>query len=495
MAGSAITPAGTAMAETWETEQEKNYLVVLREDAASDINTMLDGVDVVDVSDHRNYMVLSMTSEEAAALSQDDRIVSVEEDIIVTAQTQEDDLDTVVVLEDLVKQPKYEWNLTAIHAAPNELAAYQTDESQVRVAVLDSGTSVSENLDVEQYINLVSAEQEVTTYDEDGTGHGTAVAGILAANDDGEGIVGVAPDVTLYSVKVFDYSNAAPISRIIEGIYWAIDHDIHIINMSFGTNVNSYALHQAVKAAQEADILMVAAAGNSAAVEYPAAYPEVIAVGATDYQGKRASFSAVGEALELVAPGECVLTNSFYGGMMALNGTSLSAPHVAGAAAVLWAKDMSKSSDFIRQLLNASANRSLGAAEEYGNGLLDVQNAFEIYQEFEANYVPGLSDYAGITENTEPYVMGENPGYVVGSWGTIDHYVTINLGKGNYTTANLRLMKDTSYYLDSSKEFKAATISNFHGGQNSGSKSERKTTNYVNDVIFLYNCAKAIKGM
>lgn len=495
MAGSAITPAGTAMAETWEAGQEKNYLVVLREDASSDINTMLDGVDVVDVSDHRNYMVLSMTSEEAAALSQDDRIVSVEEDIIVTAQTQEDDLDTVVVLEDLVKQPKYEWNLTAIHAAPDELAAYQTDESQVRVAVLDSGTSVSENLDVEQYINLVSAEQEVTTYDEDGTGHGTAVAGILAANDDGEGIVGVAPDVTLYSVKVFDYSNAAPISRIIEGIYWAIDHDIHIINMSFGTNVNSYALHQAVKAAQEADILMVAAAGNNAAVEYPAAYPEVIAVGATDYQGKRASFSAVGEALELVAPGECVLTSSFYGGIMALNGTSLSAPHVAGAAAVLWAKDMSKSSDFIRQLLNASANRSLGAAEEYGNGLLDVQHAFEIYQEFEANYVPGLSDYAGITENTEPYVMGENPGYVMGSWGKIEHYVTINLGKGKYTTANLELMKDTSRYLDVNGDFKAGTISNFHGGKNSGSKSKRETTNYVNDVIFLYNCAKAIKGM
>ncbi len=470
----------------------KNYLIVLREDVPLAAMYNTEG----EVSNH-NYMVVPMTEQEAAEILLDERIVSVEEDVIVTAMTEDDNTDEIVRLENLLQpSQEYEWNLTAIHATPEDLAMYPTDESQIRVAVLDSGTSVCEDLDVTEYLNLVDEEQDITTYDEDGTGHGTAVAGILAANDDQDGILGVAPDVDLYSVKVFDYSNAAPISRIIEGIYWAIDNDIHILNMSFGTNVNSYALHQAIQAADEAGILMVAAAGNSGVVEYPAAYPEVIAVGAVDYQGVRADFSATGAALELTAPGECVLTDSFYGGIMALNGTSLAAPHVAGAAALLWAKDTTKSSDFIRQLMNASANCSLGSTEEYGNGLLDVRRAFEIYDEFAANYVPGVSEYAGMDANMEEYTSGEISECVVGLWFPSKHGTTIDQGVGNYNSTQLAIMRATSAYMDNSKKYKSNWKQcYFHGGRNYNSYDSQSTNNYVNDLMFLYNVAMELKGM
>lgn len=490
MVGASITPS---YAEETVDDSEKNYLIVFNEDISSATYSTVPDEEAS--FGNRNLLVLSMTAEEAAELSLDDRVVSIEEDIIVTAMSENENM-TSIISENDISQDNYEWNLVAIHATPEDLAAYPTDESVVKVALLDSGTGVCEDLDVIEYINLVPEEQDIITYDEDGTGHGTAVAGILEANDDNEGIIGVAPDVSLYSVKVFDYSNTAPISRIVEGIYWAIDHDINIINMSFGTDVNSYALHQAIQAADAAGILMVAAAGNNTMVEYPAAYPEVIAVGATDYEGNRADFSATGETLELMAPGVCVLTDSFYGGIMALNGTSLAAPHVAGAAAVLWAKDMSKSSDFIRQLMNASANRSLGAANEYGNGLLDVKHAFEIYDEFEASYVPGVYTYDEINENMQEYVIGDNPGYVVGSWGSSIHNATIDQGNGYYFDDNLQYMKNVSLFLDQNTNFTCDDkTACFHGGRNYGSKSARKTSNYVNDLVFMYKLAIALKGM
>lgn len=189
-----------------------------------------------------------------------------------------------------------------------------------------------------------------------------------------------------------------------------------------------------------------------------------------------------------------------------MDGTSLSAPQVAGAAAVLWAKDMSKSSDFIRQLLNASANRSIGTGEEYGNGLLDVRHAFEIYDDFEESYVPGVFEYAGIVENTEPYVAGDEPGYVVGSWSSTQHDASINQGTG-YTSIQLKNMRKVSAFLDIASGSESArpnqevffnsnnANANFHGGRNLGSSSRRETTNYVGDLIVLYQLAVALKGM
>ena len=196
---------------------------------------------------------------------------------------------------------------------------------------------------------------------EDVSGHGTSVASVIAAKQNDIGITGINPNAELYSVKILDDQKKASLSGIIEGIYWCIDHDIDIINMSFGTSVKSEILEQVIKEADKAGILMIAAAGNKgerageSTVEYPAAFAEVIAVGASTPQGEVSDMSSVGKEVELMAPGESVPATGYFDEVIKTDGTSMAAPHVAGVASILWAKDRSKSSAYIRALLNASA--------------------------------------------------------------------------------------------------------------------------------------------
>lgn len=142
----------------------------------------------------------------------------------------------------------------------------------------------------------------------DGTGHGNSVAGLIAAADNKTGITGINPNVEIFSIRVLDDNNISPISRVIEGIYMAIEENVNIINMSFGVNTYSAALEKAVKDAKKAGILIIAAAGNtgSKGVEYPAAFDEVMAVGLVDQHGIIAESSAEGAEVEIVAPGELV---------------------------------------------------------------------------------------------------------------------------------------------------------------------------------------------
>ena len=107
----------------------------------------------------------------------------------------------------------------------------------------------------------------------------------------------------LYSAKVLDNKNVAPLSRIIEAINWAIEEKVNIINMSFGTTANSQALYNAIKKADDAGILLIASAGNNETVEYPAKYEEVVAVGSRNAEGELSEQSASGDELEVVAPG------------------------------------------------------------------------------------------------------------------------------------------------------------------------------------------------
>ena len=120
-------------------------------------------------------------------------------------------------------------------------------------------------------VNFVDDEDNISVWYQDLTGHGTTIASVIVGDED-NGFEGVNSEVDLYSVKVLDENNQAPISRIVEGIYWCIENDINIINMSFGTSSYSKALEKAVEDAYNNNILMVAAAGNKETdVEYPAA--------------------------------------------------------------------------------------------------------------------------------------------------------------------------------------------------------------------------------
>ena len=157
--------------------------------------------------------------------------------------------------------------------------------------------------------------------------------------------------------------------------------EVDIINISFGTRTDSEAMHAAIQRAYAAGILIVAAAGNNGVVEYPAAYEEVIAVGAINPTGERAEGSAVGDELELVAPGVQIVSTGAFGGLCVAGGTSLAAPHVTAVASILWQKDKTVSADFIRSLLAFTANQ-YGENYEYGYGLVDLEFALGQYDAF-----------------------------------------------------------------------------------------------------------------
>ncbi|SFR18261.1 Subtilase family protein [Desulfoscipio geothermicus DSM 3669] len=132
----------------------------------------------------------------------------------------------------------------------------------------------------------------------DDNGHGTHVAGIIAAVNDNIGVVGVAPQAELYAVKVLSANGSGYLSDIIEGLEWCITNNMQVINMSLGTSSEVQSFHDAVIKVYNAGIVMVAAAGNSGpgdnTVEYPAKYEEVIAVSATSDNDAIASFSSRG---------------------------------------------------------------------------------------------------------------------------------------------------------------------------------------------------------
>ena len=149
-------------------------------------------------------------------------------------------------------------------------------------------------------------------------------------------VEGLNSNVELYSARVLDEEASAPVSRIIEAIDWAIEKEVNIINISWGTESDSEELHNAIKKAYNKGILIIAAAGNNGTIEYPAKYDEVMAVGSVDSTGQVAENSASGEELEVVAPGENVPVYDMLGAILSASGTSYAAPQVTALAAILW---------------------------------------------------------------------------------------------------------------------------------------------------------------
>jgi len=208
----------------------------------------------------------------------------------------------------------------------------------INVAIIDTGISI-QHPDVASNIKGgISTVAYTTSYNDD-NGHGTHVAGIVAAIDNTIGVVGAAPVADIYAIKVLDSKGSGWLSDIIEGIQWAIANNMQVINMSLGTASDSQSFHDAVISAKTAGIVVVAAAGNSGprprSVLYPAKYPEVIAVSATDQTNTLAKFSSRGPEVDLAAPGVSIYS-AYKGTIYAtLSGTSMASPHVAGAVALV----------------------------------------------------------------------------------------------------------------------------------------------------------------
>ncbi|PSP27384.1 serine protease [Halobacteriales archaeon QH_2_65_14] len=209
----------------------------------------------------------------------------------------------------------------------------------------------------------------------DDGGHGTHVAGIIAAEDGDSGVVGVAPDATLHALKVCSGSGGCRTSSIVEAIRYAADQGWGVVNLSLGSPQESPALQTAGQYALEAGVLPVAAAGNRGSpdsVGYPAAYDEFLAVSATTIEDGTADFSSRGPEIDIAAPGADVCSADLDG-YAPRDGTSMASPHVAGAAAQVMA-DGSGPAETRERLLDTAEDLGLPETDQ-GSGLVDVAAA------------------------------------------------------------------------------------------------------------------------
>lgn len=426
-----------------------------------------------------------LTPAQAQELKQDKEIEAVEKNSMFRASGRGAEANQKKKSRDA---DSYNWNFKIIGAKKDQ-SYHPGEKNRIKIAVMDSGIDVSEDVRVAERVNLVDEEKQIAPYYEDITSHGTSIAGIIAD---------INPDAEIYSVRVLDAKNTATLERVVEGIYWCIEHDIDVINMSFGTTADRTALKSAVRDAEEAGILMVGAVGNSGkdTVEYPAAYDGVIAVGGVDKTAVKTKESGTGEQVELMAPGSQLLTDGAYGGSMITGGTSMSAAHVTAAASVIWQKDKSKPPVFVRGLLNQSAKK-LGCQNEYGNGLVNIKYAIKNYRKYEKNYRETMSggEEEIIPANEEAVETFDEVDLVEGRWSTTGHKSLIDGANADvgFTYNEMLIIKDACAKVDGigGPGYDVSIDSEYHFAHNTRHVLHGRY-NYVSTIDFLYKVARKV---
>lgn len=275
----------------------------------------------------------------------------------------------------MAARPELTWGVQRLRAP----AAWQETEGRgVRVAIIDTGIDTTHPDLVGQVDGGYSAitRSEASGAYQDDNGHGTHVAGTVAALRDGKGVVGVAPQARLYAVKVLDADGSGNLSDVIDGIVWAASNDMQVANMSLGAPFGSETMQRALRFAAGRGMIVVAAAGNSGgSVGFPGAYPEAIAVAASDFQDKLAPFSSRGPEVDFIAPGVDIVSDKMGGGFVSYSGTSMAAPHVAGLAALAVSKGWTglNGPDGVKNQLEKAARPVAElTAEQQGAGMIDA---------------------------------------------------------------------------------------------------------------------------
>lgn len=327
-----------------------------------------------------NAIVAEVVASQRRALADDPSVLRVEADAVysIGAKPSTSKVRSTQVLP---------WGVDRIDA---DRAWATTRGSGVRVAIIDTGIDTAHPDLAANIVGGYSAVGYTTSYKDD-NGHGTHVAGTVGAIDNLVGVIGAAPRVSLLGVKVLDSAGSGWVSDIIEGLDWAVANGARVVNMSLSGSTYVSAFQAAIDRANEAGVVVVAAAGNTGgAVGYPAAYNGVIAVSATDAYDVIASFSSRGPEVDLAAPGVTIRStywSATRGSTYAdLSGTSMAAPHVSGAAALVlstpvggWDADADGAWDpvEVEGKLEATARDlgTIGFDTLYGAGLVDAYRA------------------------------------------------------------------------------------------------------------------------
>ncbi len=273
--------------------------------------------------------------------------------------------------------PRYgeEWALPKISAP----AAWDriAGASGIKVAVLDTGIANHPDLSGRVILSKDFTGSPVGAGDQHG--HGTHVAGTIAANaNNGVGVVGVAYNASLINAKVLGDGGSGSFSSVADGIVWAADNGAKVISMSLGANLDCPSIIQdAVTYAWNKGALIVAAAGNDGAndAHTPANCTNAIPVGSTNQSDGRSTFSNYGPAVPIAAPGESILSTTNSGGYVSWSGTSMATPHAAGVAALIWASSYGTSNQAVKNRLFSTADRIAGTGSIWVNGRINAAAA------------------------------------------------------------------------------------------------------------------------
>lgn len=293
------------------------------------------------------------------------RFVRIEEDTAVQVHG---------MAQEKLPNPGIPWGVRRVRA-PEAWA--HTTGLHVRVGVVDTGVDFSHpdlKYSLARGVNLLN--RNAWPYDDNG--HGTHIAGTIAAAGGPDGITGVAPKSIIFPIKAFDNNGAAYVSDIIQGIDWCVQNNMQIINMSFGMKKKSAAMEDVVVRATQAGVVIVASAGNDQkrkSIDYPARLPETISVGATNREHRIASFSNLGSLIDIYAPGEQIRSSWLGGKHRRMNGTSMATSHVSGAIALLLARRPGLKPAEIKALLRRTCRPLAGTSPERtkpGPGELDA---------------------------------------------------------------------------------------------------------------------------
>ncbi|MDQ8707886.1 type VII secretion-associated serine protease mycosin [Streptomyces sp. LHD-70] len=259
----------------------------------------------------------------------------------------------------------------------------------VRVAVIDTGVD-NTNVQLKSAVDAKSGRNflkggKATDGTLDEVGHGTKVAGIIAARPrEGTGFVGLAPEATIIPIRQNDEKNSGDEDTMAKAIDHAIAEKARVINISQDTEKPldaDSALARAVRRALDRDIVIVASAGNDglngrAKKTYPAAFGGVLAVAASDRNNERAAFSQPGDFVGVAAPGVDIVSTVPRGGQCSDNGTSFSAPYVSGVAALLRAEHPTWTAKRVIAQIQQTAERSINGRDNYvGWGVVDPVRA------------------------------------------------------------------------------------------------------------------------
>jgi serine protease len=288
----------------------------------------------------------------------------------------------------------YQWSLDKVGA---DAAWLKSTGVGAIVAVIDTGVAVST---VDGITSLLAGWDYVNNdaNPTDDNGHGTHVANTIGEKtNNGVGCAGLAYGASILPIKALDAAGSGFTSNVILGVDYAVQHGADVINMSLGASTSSTSEASAMLAAYNAGVFVVAASGNATAnsVDYPAAYPGVVSVGATGFSNTRAPYSNIGAGLDLVAPGgdtsvdangdgygDGILQETRASGVWNYyfyQGTSMATPHVAAAAALIMAKG---ATNLEAESTLKSTALDLGAAgvdTTYGSGLIQADKALTAY--------------------------------------------------------------------------------------------------------------------